>query len=239
MSRSSREPECMQSGQAAAYVLWALGDEEAQRYREHLNDCASCNADVARLQPVADSLSAAVPRMVAPEELRERVMATVRPEAELLKAAGAGADRPPASSRRRSRRLRFVAVAGALGIGVVFGAVVVDTGSKAPVTHVTSAQLASSPPGAKAFVRQTGSHGELVISGESQPPPGKIYEVWLARKGAPQATNALFGVDRGGNASVDVPGNLADVRQVLVTAEPLGGSAHPTSTPIIVATLPS
>jgi anti-sigma-K factor RskA len=230
----------MQSGQAAAYVLRALGDEEAQRYREHLNDCPACNADVARLQPVADSLSIAAPRMLAPDELRERVMAKVRPEAELLQAAGADADRPPRGrSRWRSRPLQLLALAAALGVGVVLGAVVLDSGSKAPTSHVTRAQLASAPSGAKAFVRQTGSHAELVISGESQPPRGKIYEVWVARGGAPQATNALFGVNHDGDASVDVPGNVSGVRQVLVTAEPLGGSPHPTSTPIIVATLPS
>jgi anti-sigma-K factor RskA len=230
----------MQSGQAAAYVLRALGEDEGQRYREHLNDCPACNADVARLQPVADSLAVAVPRIVASEELRERLMAKVRPEAELLKAAGAGADRAPRErSRWRSRRLQIVALATALGVGVAIGAVVLDTGSNTPSSHVTEAQLTSAPAGAKAFVRRTGNHAELVISGEAQPPRGKIYEVWIARGAVPQATNALFGVSHSGDASVNVPGNISGVHQVLVTAEPLGGSPHPTSTPIIVATLPS
>jgi hypothetical protein len=46
-------------------------------------------------------------------------------------------------------------------------------------------------------------------------------------------------VTHAGDASVNVPGNLSGVHQVMVTAEPLGGSSHPTSSPIIVATLPS
>ena len=128
-----------------------------------------------------------------------------------------------------------------MGVGLLIGVAVIDTGSQAPTTHVTSAQLASLPLGAKAVLRQTGSHAELVVSGVSQPPRGKIYELWLARSGSGAAAHEcpVRGDPRSGNASVNVPGNLSGVHQVMVTAEPLGGSSHPTSSPIIVATLPS
>jgi anti-sigma-K factor RskA len=235
------DSDCEERGQAAAYVLSALEQQEVDRYREHLDGCAECSADVARLQPVADSLATSVPHAVASQELRARVMADVRSEAELLHAAGAGADRPePARPRWRMRRPQFLIAVVAMGVGLLIGVLAIDTGSHVPATHVTSAQVASLPLGAKAVLRQTGSHAELVVSGVSQPPRGKIYELWLARSGAaPQPTSALFGVTRSGNASVNVPGNLSGVHQVMVTAEPLGGSSHPTSSPIIVATLPS
>jgi anti-sigma-K factor RskA len=235
------DSDCAERGQAAAYVLSALEQQEVERYREHLGSCAVCSADVARLQPVADSLATSVPQAVASQELRARVMASVRSEAELLHAAGAGADRPePVHPRWRMRRPQFLIAAVAMGVGLLIGVAVIDTGSQTPTTHVTSAQVASLPLGAKAVLRQTGSHAELVVSGVSQPPRGKIYELWLARSGAPpQPTSALFGVTHAGAASVNVPGNLSGVHQVMVTAEPLGGSRHPTSSPIIVATLPS
>jgi anti-sigma-K factor RskA len=235
------DSDCAERGQAPAYVLSALEQQEVDRYREHLDSCAACSADVARLQPVADSLATSVPHAVASQELRARVMASVRSEAELLHAAGAAADRPePARPRWRMRRPQFLVAAVAMGVGLLIGVAVIDTGSQAPTTRVTSAQVASLPLGAKAVLRQTGSHAELVVSGVSQPPHGKIYELWLARSGAaPQPTSALFGVTRSGDASVNVPGNLDGVHQVMVTAEPLGGSKHPTSSPIIVATLRS
>jgi anti-sigma-K factor RskA len=241
MSRFASQSECEERAQAAAYVLSALEHDEAARFREHLDGCAVCRADVASLQPVVDSLPASVPHVVASEQLRERVMVRVRSEAELLHAAGAGADRPqPVRSRLRSRRLQMLTIAGATAVGVLVGAVALDTGSQTPRPRVTSAQLASLPSGAKAVLRQVGGHAELVMSGVSQPPSGKIYELWLAREGrAPQPTDALFGVTRSGSASVNVPGNLTGVRQVMVTAEPLGGSPHPTSLAIIVATLRS
>ena len=53
----------------------------------------------------------------------------------------------------------------------------------------------------------------------------------MKRDGAPQPTDALFTVSSAGNATVGVPGNVSGVKQILVTAEPTGGSKVPTSTP--------
>lgn len=240
MRSQDAEGDCEERGQVAAYVLSALEEEEARRYREHLQSCAACKADVAGLQPVVDSLPTGVSRVAASAELRERVMAQVRSEADLLKAAGAGADRSEPARRWRMSRPQLLVTAVAMGVGLLIGTLAIDTGSRSPATRVSTAQLALMPPGARAVLRQAGTHAELVVSGVSQPPRGKIYELWIARPGdAPQATSALFGVTHSGNASVNVPGSLAGVRQVMVTAEPLGGSAHPTSSPVIVATLRS
>jgi hypothetical protein len=242
MSPAGRdEPECEECGQAAAYVLRALEHDEAEHYREHVARCAVCSAAVADLQPIADSLPVAVPGGVASGALHERIMVGVRSEAELLNAAGARADRPQrARLRLRLRRPQLLTAGVALVTGLLIGAIVLNTGSRAPSVHVTTAQLASVPVGAHATLRQVGTHAELVVSGISQPPRGKIYELWLAGgNGNPRPTDALFGVNHRGSASVNVPGNLAGVRRVMVTAEPLGGSQHPTSSPIIVATLRS
>lgn len=234
---------CEERGQAAAYVLRALERDEAERYREHVARCSLCSAAVADLQPIADSLPAAAPRVAASSELRERIMVDVRSEAELLDAAGASADRPqPARRRVRPwlRRPQLLIAGAALVAGLLIGATVLNTGSSTPPVHVSTARLASVPAGAHAILRQVGTHAELVVSGVSQPPRGKIYELWLAgESGEPKPTDALFGVDRHGRASVNVPGDLAGVRRVMVTAEPLGGSRQPTSSPIIVATLHS
>ena len=77
--------------------------------------------------------------------------------------------------------------------------------------------------------------GQLIVAHMTQPPAGRIYEVWLQRPGqAPQPTTALFGVTHSGSADVVVPGTLKGVQRVLVTDEPLGGSLKPTRTPVIV-----
>jgi hypothetical protein len=228
--------DCERCVDAAPYVLGAL--DEPEPYREHLATCATCQAEVAKLQPVADTLGTTVPEAVASEALRQRVLATVRAEAELLRAAGLQADEPPKPAERwRSRRGPWLTAWVALAAGVVAAiAIALNVGSS-PTERVTSAQVAGTLPGTRASLRLLGGHAELVVSGMPQPAPGRIYEVWLNRAGSPQPTDALFGVTSRGNGSVNVPGRLNGVREVMVTSEPLGGSAHPTSAPVIRVTV--
>ena len=83
-------------------------------------------------------------------------------------------------------------------------------------------------------LRQVGPRGELDISGMREPPSGKIYELWVNRTGGSlQPTNALFTVTKAGDATVFIPGPVEGLRAVAITAEPLGGSASPTSAPVL------
>jgi hypothetical protein len=232
MTTADRLERCERAVDAAPYVLGALAD--AERYRDHLAHCATCQAEVADLKPIVDTLPEGVAPIVAPQELRERIMTTVRAEAQLLRAAGSQADSaPPQRTRWLDARLNIfagaVAAAAACALAIVLA---LGTNSRAPV-RVTHGQVVASIPGGRAYLRQVGDRAELVVAGMPQPPQGKIYEVWLSRGSAPAPTDALFGVTRSGSASVDVPGNLHGVHEVLVTAEPLGGSTHPTSSPVL------
>jgi hypothetical protein len=173
----------------------------------------------------------------APAALRERILSTVRSEAELLRAAGPRADEAPrAGGRWRAPRLSLAAAGFAAAAGAAAAALIAIaiTGSSTGV-RVTAAHLSASVAGARASLRQSDGHAELVVSGMRQPPSGKIYEVWLKRgASAPQPTDALFGVTSKGRGSTSVPGSLHGVGEVLVTSEPRGGSRHPTSQPVIV-----
>jgi hypothetical protein len=237
MSPREENTGCEQSVDAAPYVLGALADADA--YREHLGECASCRAQVAELQLVVDTLPASVPAIRAPEAMRQRVLATVRSEAELLKAAHSRAEEPRARAWRR-RPLRVSLLGAGLAIAATAAAAVAITVGLRSTTHlrVRTAQIASNIHGARASLRLRGGRAELVVSGMPQPPLGDIYEVWLARSPSSlQPTDALFGVTRSGSGSVNVPGDLHGVQQVMVTSEPLGGTSHPTSPPLLRVTL--
>jgi hypothetical protein len=233
---SSEHPDCERGLDAAAYVLAALEEAEAQTFREHLAECPLCREDVAHLQAVADALAFGVPRAEAPQGLRARTMAPVHAEAELLRAAGHEADRvPPARPRWRRSLVPALATALALGIGLMVGALAINTGSSAKAEVIRAVVVI---PGhrASAELRKVGSQLQLVVDGMPAPPPGRIYEVWLERgTQAPAPTDALFSVTKTGRGSVGVPGNLRGVSDVLVTDEPLGGSLKPTRNPVIVA----
>jgi len=232
---SSREADfdCAQRMDAAAYVLDAV--EGLEPYREHLSICTTCQAEVAKLQLVVDRLPTTVPPAAAPQALLERVLATVRSEAELLRAAGSLADQPPSRPHRaRSHRLSRAGARVAFAACVAVAAAIVINSGSSVRERVTPARVAASIPGAHVSLHQIDGRANLVVSGMPQAPLGKIYEVWLSRaSGSLQPTDALFSVTSRGNGSVDVPASLHGVKEVMVTSEPLGGSSRPTSPPLI------
>jgi Anti-sigma-K factor rskA len=233
---SAHEPDCAHRDDAAAYVLGALEDWE--RYREHLATCSGCRAEVTELQAVVDMLPTTVRPASASSALRGRIMASVHADAELLRAAGERADVAAARAPRFfSRRVWLPAGGAAFAAGLAAVLVLAISGSSSTNERVSNAALASSETGARAQLVERGRHGELVLHRLHQAPAGQIFEVWLKRgaAAAPEKTDALFGVTAAGDASVTVP-DLRGVTEILVTHEPLGGSAHPTSMPLLSVT---
>jgi anti-sigma-K factor RskA len=241
MSRHESDFDCAQLDDAAAYVLGALEQSELSRFREHLLECAQCRSEVAQLQPVVDELPASAPPAVATQALRGRIMATVRSEAELLSAAGHAADVPERPRRRwrgRSDLALGIGAAAAAGLAALV-AVLIAVGSSghARVT-LTKGEGLGRARSAQVSLRHGGGRAELVVAHMPQPAVGRIYEVWLSRgPGDVRPTNALFSVTGTGSGSVDVPNSLHGIREVMVTSEPSGGSAHPTTQPLIRVSL--
>jgi len=234
---------CPRLDDAASYVLRAMPDGEWELYAEHIADCQLCAGKVDELAFVSDALLNGVPQLTAPPQIRDRVMAVVRAESELLRAAGAPADRPVA--REPARRFGWLAqlrpwpaavlAASLLALGIGGGALIVG-GSSEPPSQTTA--CATAPAGTTCEMRVAGDSAKLVVAGLRSPPQGRIYQVWLDRDNgtAPQPTEALFSV-RKGRASVAVPGDLTGVKRVLVTDEPPGGSEVPTRRPVIAVTM--
>jgi anti-sigma-K factor RskA len=225
-----RNGDC--NGNAAPYVLGALPEGEFQEFVAHLATCAVCREEVASLQTVVAALPAAVPQHRAPATLKEQVLAEVVADARRRSIATG----EPAAPRRAERpRWRPVLAPIAVGLAVLALLVVVLASSGGGGSKVVRAQVLA--PGASGFVRVSGGHAELTLRGMPQTAPGRVYEVWVKKTGAPKPTDALFTVTSAGRATVGVPGGVAGVRDVLVTSEPAGGSLAPTRQPIVVAAL--
>jgi anti-sigma-K factor RskA len=237
---------CDRRDDVGSYVLRALPDDEHERFEAHLATCADCRRDVAELQVAADTLPLAAVQVDPPPELRERIMTIVRSEAELLSAAGARADEPAAApaakAPRRRRRWSLslrplpaaMAASALIAAGVIGG--IVLTGGDDTKTVTGTVQIASAPA-ARASLELSDDATKLEVRRMPPPPAGKVYQVWLKRPNQdPAPTTALFRTDPSGSADVQIQrGRLKGVDQVLVTAEPDGGSMKPTSTPVIVA----
>jgi anti-sigma-K factor RskA len=216
---------------AGAYVLGAMPAGERERFEAHLQTCAECREEVDELRPAAGALPMASPPVMPPRALKDRVMAEVEREAALLAQAGPAADRP--ERRRRGgwgwlRGWRLVPAAAALVVAGVLAVSLVGGGTKTYEFQGASAELEVTDDGAT-----------IVAHDLPAPPEGKVYEVWLMPKGSktPEPTDVLFTPTSDGAATAAIPGDVSDVGQVLVTAEPMGGSDTPTSDPIMTASL--
>ncbi len=225
-----------------SYLLGALPEDEQTGFEAHLTDCEACRADVEDLRVAADALPVSVPPVAPPPALKQRIMAVVNAEAELLAAAGARADAPPARpapapGRRRSLGSWFsrpgLALACALALLVVggLGGVLLAGGED---TRTVVARTQS--PGADVRLEVGDDGATLVARNMPAPPQGRIYQVWLKRPGRdPEPTSVLWSTRTDGSADVAVPGSLDGVEAVLVTDEPEGGSDVPTRPPVITA----
>jgi hypothetical protein len=99
-------------------------------------------------------------------------------------------------------------------------------------------------PHAKRYETQNGeviTHGSriyLALHELTEPPRGKVYQVWTVAKGSNKATpSPTFLPDARGIAMIVVPADPRSTSEVTVTLEPDGGSREPTSKPLIDVTL--
>jgi anti-sigma factor RsiW len=229
--RTPQTREC--GGDVAAYALGALDPAEADAFLRHLDSCAVCRDELASFEEVVNALPMSAPPHRASPELRRRVLRAIDDEP-----VPAGAPRRRARGRTRLSRWSVprpaLAFGTALAVAVLAFAVVSLT-SSSPTTRVIQAKVTGH---GTAELRITRGRAELVVHQFSQPPAGKIYEVWLQRgQAAPSPTMALFSVTAAGDGQVDVPGSLHGVSLVMVTPEPTGGSKVPTHPPVISASL--
>ena len=244
MSGDSFTREHSEAAEAlGAYALGALPDDEAARVQAHLGECDRCQEDLAALRLAVDALPSAAPPVNAPPELKDRVMSVVRAEAKLLQAAGEGADRSPEAGRRRrglgallSRPAFAAAAAGGLAIAAIVGFIIgggVDTGGSVRTVQAQVTSVAGVTPKTSAVLRVSDRRATLTVRDMPEPPAQKVYEVWVKHGGAAPVPAGTTFVVRSGDIPIAHSVDRGD--QVLVTAEPNGGSVTPTSPPMIVA----
>ncbi|HEY7619062.1 MAG TPA: anti-sigma factor [Solirubrobacteraceae bacterium] len=239
--------DCAQRENVGSYVLHALPDDEYERFVSHLESCDDCQREVADLKMAADTLPLAADQLAPPPELKDRIMAVVHAEAELLGAAGARADQPETARppereswwKRRLVSLRPLPAIGmataVLAIGVIAG--VLLTGGRESTRTVDAKVTLASAPTARAAVKVSGDDARLTVTNFPAAGSDHVYQVWLVRgKNKPESAG-LFRVPENGGATFDIPESVKGVDQVMVSREPGGGSDQPTTEPIAAAAL--
>ena len=248
---------------AGAYALDALDDVERRRFERHLRRCPGCERAVRGFVQTAAVLAMAT-AVEPPRGLRERVLAaasvTRQAPPALAGRRGRAVTRPgsgvPARSGRRSPWVPRAAVAiGTAGVAaaVAVGAVQISTQHQlnsavareaqiAAVLAAPDARIATAPTsvGGTAVVVVSRAQQQMIFTSSGLPalPSAKVYELWLLGPRSARPAGLLPPPSGGRTAPVLASGVAADDK-VGVTVEPAGGTGSPTTTPIVVLTLPA
>lgn len=215
----------------AAYMLGALGPDEAAGFERHLEGCERCQGEMRWLEPAVHSLPEAVERQEPPPRLRAALMAEVRADVQ-----------PEAATRPAKRRSWSWLSKPAMGFAVLVLAVALAAGYEvgkggSDDNGSSRTVLSTEEDGIKVKMIREGDGGTLHLAHLHQLPPDKVLEAWVRREGTVEAVPALLVPDRKGQAETTIA-DMSGVDTVMVTEEPQGGSETPTGEAIVTMSVP-
>lgn len=232
------EPVVHLLDELAAYVLESLPDSERGRVKAHVASCETCARRLDEYRGIVGLLPLGLTPVTPPSDAWTAILAAARRQRR------AGHVRPLV---RRAMWPALAAIAASLLIWNVALQREINRHASGPQVEALASRpgrlvilTARGGPAAsgRLLVAIDGVHGHLAVAGLGPLAPGRIYQLWFVREGAPAASAAVFTVDGHGRAwvSITAPMSLDEARAVMVTEEPAPGSATPTSPSVIAAT---
>ena len=239
-----------------AYAVHALSDRESEEFARHLSVCPACAQEVRELRETAARLALAAAE-TPPSDFRERVLTAITETRQLPPLVPESDHRRPSRWRLWRHRLPQLALAACMVIALVAVGVAVD--AEHQVSQQRSATAAAQQQASKlsqllVAPDATFHNGELTGGGSSTVvasaqlgqvafvyhglpalPDGKVYELWYS-KGGVMVPAGLVSSSSGSGAKL-LDGSPTGAAGVGVTVEPAGGSARPTTSPILLTSL--
>jgi anti-sigma-K factor RskA len=249
---------------AGAYAMDAISGPDREQFERHLAGCAECAQEVASLLEATALLAAAAAEPM-PAGLKDRVMTAAavtrqQPPADEAEARP-GTRRPPARAARWLRSLAWpgrlalaagtAAVAAVLAVAVVFGVSDGSMRQQLDQAQVSSQQIAKVMTaqdavmmngqvtgGGTATIVVSSSRHALVFTAQGLRalPSSRGYELWLI---GPDGTRpaGMLPAGAGRMAGPVIASGLRQGDHLALTAEPAGGSGHPTTPMMLDVTL--
>jgi anti-sigma-K factor RskA len=239
---------------SGVYVLDALDSTtERDRFEHHLGHCQNCAGEVRGLLEVTTRLAMAA-ALEPPPAMHGRVLAAVRRTRQLPPPV---IDAQPRHGPRWGQwrgwlpRLALAAATVGVAAAVVLGVILTGVQHRLDVAQAENHAIARvlAAPDARVLTRSTSAGGtativvsqaerELIVTtaGLRPLPATKVYETWLIN---PRRTRpaGLLPAPRGGRTRPLLATGLAPGDELGLTVEPAGGTAQPTTTPIVVIPL--
>ncbi len=225
---------------AAAYALGALTPSEREDLDAHLAECEECLRETVAFQAVGDALARSVTPLAAPPELRARIVAaaTDRPQAVVSRrqwggwAIGIAAAAVAVAVGVDDIRKRQELAAARRDLAAVDGQLTLQRAVAQPVLegqpYVRLAPVSGSGPSA-IWINPAGKKPYLAAPNLPNLQPDQIYELWFLQGSKPVAA----GTFQTGSV-LTLPPLPGGTTAMAITVEPSGGSAAPTTKPIMV-----
>jgi anti-sigma-K factor RskA len=218
-----------------AFALGALEPGAQRAVEAHAPGCARCTRELEALVPAVAVLGESVEQLEPPPELRERVLAEVRADAERSARERETVARRP---QRRGWRGLMMRPALAVGLAIIVAAVggyliAGNNGGGGPEGTTVAVE---SPQGIGGTLAVGENSSMLDLHGLAQLKGREVYQVWVA-KGQSLRPSSNFIPDARGRAMTAVDGQLSSGTKVMVTREPHAGLTAPTGAVLLSATV--
>jgi hypothetical protein len=226
----------------AGYALDALDPEERSAYEAHLPGCEQCQGELESFWTTTEALAVAASGPAPSVALRERILADVRAEPQVV---------VPFEPRRR-RLVPVLAATAAIAavVALAVGLWASDLSGQLDESRTAlereranSAVLAA--PDARSVALETGTgrlvvdddgRAVLVLDGIDPAPSGKTYELWIMPSGnVDEAGRAGVFPGQDGREILGVDGVVRTGDVVAVTLERAGGVDAPTTAPVVAS----
>lgn len=227
------------------YVLDALEPAEVAAVEAHLRDCREHDDEVVELR--ATGFALALLDEAREPTLRARVMAATASATAPAAAAPAAAPPPPVwstadgllPSRRAPRRPQWWALGAAAALALaVFGAgLFAGTRSATapePAQRLSYAVRGDSGASVHLVTVEGSARVTVTMAGAPRLPADRSYQLWAIRDGQWISVGAC-NTDASGWWKGDFPFALRRDEEIALTIEPAGGSARPSTAPLLRA----
>jgi anti-sigma-K factor RskA len=216
------------------YAISALAAEDQAAVEEHLVGCPNHGAALAAYRAVAGALALTTEEVRPPRRLRGQLLSAFDREARTAAGAGLGSTAPlrqaPVKGDWWRRPSYAYGIAAALLIALV-GLSVWNLSLRASRDRSVLVREATTANNRLRVIYFPGQKLAVVDYDLPQLTPDHIYQAWqIPRGGAAPISLGLLG----SRSPVAFKADLSNAGAVAVSIEPPGGSAQPTTTPIVV-----
>lgn len=242
---------------SGAYALHALDEDEARAFEAHLAESEETRNEATELADTAVLLGLAVDPEAPPASLKASIMAQLAttPQLERVPVGPASPDARSASRAHAKAQARWfqrpinavigaaAAIALIIGGGVAVNAISAGVAQQVSASQLAAIQSADDATTLKGTVAGGGSatlvysasleSSALIVKGMNALPADKVYELWYINDEGPRPAGT-FTVGADGTTWRVLEGAMVPGDTVGVTVEPRGGSATPTTDPVMV-----